>query len=175
MSSINPNRSSLIIARLESSFELSSLPLGQISIYYEIHPWNTIVCSLETYMYIGNNVDWKKCSLEKLKSVWKTKCGSETLTWCWKHNPSIRNIFMFPISNECFETTDSVSNRISLFPNYTFCLSWVFLIYLFCFQSTLYVSKVHTLCCIKYASKGLIRCENEYIILETVWNIFYGS
>ena len=37
MSSINPNRSSLIIARLESSFELSSFPLEQISIFYKIH------------------------------------------------------------------------------------------------------------------------------------------
>ena len=35
--SINPNRSSLMIARLESSFELSSFPFGQISICFEIH------------------------------------------------------------------------------------------------------------------------------------------
>ena len=47
MSSINPNRSSLIIARLESSFELSSFPLEQISIYYEIH----LEHSLRTFLF----------------------------------------------------------------------------------------------------------------------------
>ena len=51
MSSINPNRSSLIIARLESSFELSSFPLEQISIYYEIHLEHSYFFNLSKWLY----------------------------------------------------------------------------------------------------------------------------
>ena len=60
MSSINPNRSSLIIARLESSFELSSFPLEQISIFYKIqYNMQMSISYLKRYeiYFMGSKID----------------------------------------------------------------------------------------------------------------------
>ena len=132
MSSINPNRSSLIIACLESSFELSSLPLGQISIYYEIH--------LEHDSMQFGNIHWKECRLKK-NVHWKHRNEIGKPKVSQKHLFDAGNILRRLVTFLCFRSQTNVSKLQIVFPIQFHCFRITLFVSVECFQFTYFVSK----------------------------------